>query len=204
MKMTCVARSFMLFGIVAIALSGAARAGGSDVLVLTEGQVETITAGSAVAAGEATALAAGSPTITGTSADTASSAGRIIEAATAEAAAIAAGSATAGTLTTSSSYSDGGDAGGSAVLVSSSGSAAGDKAYATSSTSTRAISTPGANVAVGTGQSFAKGGDYKEADASISVIGADVTQGHSVSIVNPALSLARAAGVAVSVHNGTP
>jgi hypothetical protein len=57
---------------------------------------------------------------------------------------------------------------------------------------------------VGTGQSFAKGGDYKEADASISLIGADVTQGHSVSIVNPALSLAHAAGVAVSVDNRAP
>jgi hypothetical protein len=60
MKMACIARSFILFGIVAVALSGAARAGGSDVLVLTEGQMETITAGSALSAGDATALAAGS------------------------------------------------------------------------------------------------------------------------------------------------
>jgi hypothetical protein len=90
------------------------------------------------------------------------------------------------------------DGSGAGVSTSTSGTAVGDTAYSTSSTSTFAIATPGADVALGLTYSAASGDGFQDADASVEPYG-DITATGGMDTDTDLQSAALAVGVAVDL-----
>jgi hypothetical protein len=179
----------------AAALS-ASWAAADNAFYLNDAELDRVTAaGTSDATAVATAL--GDPSLSTTSTTSSVSGDVAVDTTESLANATAAGDDQVLTIVTASSLSD--DSGTGTVDAIATGYASGEDSFASSTASTRSISSPGADVVIGTAQSTASGSETQDAFAWVEPSG-DIAVSNGTMTTTPVMTKAQAVGVGVSVN----